>query len=211
MDIGGFIRFTRRKNGLTQTQLAESSEVSVNTIRLCENNKITPKTTTLTQIAKALGFSGLDEFLFMLSYSTDTDIEPLENFMSIGEKIKLSRTGRGLSQTQLETLCGLSPHSVSKYETGSITPKLETLEKISNALKIPLSVYLDNIHDFKIEGADMSYSLAYDDDDDEKIPVLSRIKYLLRLLNITGQYEAVKRIEEMTELTKFQKSINENV
>ncbi|MCI9046676.1 MAG: helix-turn-helix transcriptional regulator [Hungatella sp.] len=45
----------------------------------------------------------------------------------LGEKIKLLRTARGLTQTQLAKKLNLSKSSISKYESGQKFPTLETL------------------------------------------------------------------------------------
>lgn len=59
--------------------------------------------------------------------------------MTIGEKIKSLRLEKGLTQKQLGDLCSMADSAIRRYELGSANPKIETLEKIANALNVPLS------------------------------------------------------------------------
>lgn len=49
----------------------------------------------------------------------------------LGEKIRMFRTARGLTQTQLANKLNLSKSSISKYESGQKFPTLETLINIA--------------------------------------------------------------------------------
>lgn len=49
----------------------------------------------------------------------------------LGEKIKMLRTERGLTQDQLGKKLNLSKSSISKYESGQKIPTLETLVNIA--------------------------------------------------------------------------------
>ncbi len=63
--------------------------------------------------------------------------------MTIGERIKAAREkanqGQGLTQKQLGELCGINEANLRKYESGRQNPKLSTLQKIADALNIPMS------------------------------------------------------------------------
>jgi len=61
----------------------------------------------------------------------------------LGKKIKLARVEKDLSQDQLAELIKAKQKSISRYETGSALPSLETLEKITRALQKPFSHFLD--------------------------------------------------------------------
>ena len=56
--------------------------------------------------------------------------------MSIGQNIKNARKSKGLSQKQLGELLGVSQAAIGQFENEKSTPKLETLEKIANALDV---------------------------------------------------------------------------
>lgn len=59
--------------------------------------------------------------------------------MPTGSKIKEIRQQKGLTQKQLGDMCGMYESQIRKYETGKANPKIETLQKIADALKV--SVY----------------------------------------------------------------------
>lgn len=58
--------------------------------------------------------------------------------MPIGEKIKHWRVQKGLSQKELGDQIGMSQQQIGQYETGTRTPKQETLLKIAKALGVHL-------------------------------------------------------------------------
>lgn len=53
-----------------------------------------------------------------------------------GEKIKELRLENHLTQKQLGEKCGMYESQIRKYETGSVNPKFETLQKIATALHV---------------------------------------------------------------------------
>lgn len=59
--------------------------------------------------------------------------------MPTGIKIKEIRQQKGLTQKQLGDMCGIADANIRKYENGKQNPKIETLQKIADALKV--SVY----------------------------------------------------------------------
>ena len=54
--------------------------------------------------------------------------------MTVGENIKRLRTERGLTQKQLGELCGMKEANLRKYELDNANPKIETIERIAQAL-----------------------------------------------------------------------------
>ncbi len=63
----------------------------------------------------------------------------------LGKKIKLARVEMDMTQGDLAKAIGALQKSISRYETGSSVPSLETLEKISKILKKPYGYFLDEI------------------------------------------------------------------
>lgn len=57
--------------------------------------------------------------------------------MDIGTAIKTVRTLRGLKQTDLSILIGISQTSISQIENGYKKPKSSTIRKICTALEVP--------------------------------------------------------------------------
>ena len=58
--------------------------------------------------------------------------------MKVGEYIKKARLSAGITQTELAKRLTTTPQNISQYETGKRIPKLSTLEKLSEAIGIPL-------------------------------------------------------------------------
>ena len=71
--------------------------------------------------------------------------------MNVGEKIRLIRLQKNISQETLHELSGVPTISIRKYESGDRTPKIEQLAKIANVLNVSLSellgwdIYEENI------------------------------------------------------------------
>lgn len=58
---------------------------------------------------------------------------------STGHKIRENRKLKGLTQKQLGVKAHMSVNSVQKYETGIRVPTIEALQKIADALEIPVN------------------------------------------------------------------------
>lgn len=63
--------------------------------------------------------------------------------MTLGEKIRLHRTMKGLTQKQLGEMTGIHEVSIRKYEADRIIPKKEQLEKLSECLGVPYNEFVD--------------------------------------------------------------------
>ena len=61
----------------------------------------------------------------------------------LGIKIRFLRIKIKLSQEQFAELAGMSKNAIGMIERGQMSPTLETLEKIANALKIELKELVD--------------------------------------------------------------------
>jgi transcriptional regulator with XRE-family HTH domain len=61
----------------------------------------------------------------------------------LGKRIKLARVESDMTQYQLAEAIKAKQKSISRYETGMSIPSLETLEKITKALKKPFGYFLD--------------------------------------------------------------------
>ena len=63
--------------------------------------------------------------------------------MTLGEKIKHHRTMKGLTQKQLGQMTGIHEVSIRKYEANKISAKRDQLEKIADALSVPVNEFLE--------------------------------------------------------------------
>lgn len=57
-------------------------------------------------------------------------------YMTVGENIKRMRKEHGLTQEELGKKIDVSGVAIMRYEKGQREPKLETIEKIANALEV---------------------------------------------------------------------------
>lgn len=59
------------------------------------------------------------------------------------QNLKMQRLKKGLSQEELGKLIGVSGVTIMRYEKNLRQPKLQTINQIANALKIPVSELID--------------------------------------------------------------------
>lgn len=59
----------------------------------------------------------------------------------LGSKIREARVERGLRQSDLAKLLGISPQSISAFESGRIPPDSEYIEKIAIHTKRPIHYF----------------------------------------------------------------------
>ena len=64
--------------------------------------------------------------------------------MPTGSKIKEIRQRKGLTQKQLGDLCSMADSAIRRYENGKANPKIETLQKIADALETPLILFVED-------------------------------------------------------------------
>lgn len=50
----------------------------------------------------------------------------------LGERLKIARIKKGLSQEQVAELVGIKAGTISSYETGNVTPSVEILMKLAS-------------------------------------------------------------------------------
>ena len=118
-----------------------------------------------------------------------------------GDMIRKYRTEKGLTQKKLGELCGIADSNIRKYESGNQNPKIETLQKIADALDIPVNRLLAGkiISRDELKEKLSEYGLTHlVPDTEEERTVLENCKKL----NETGKKEAAKRVEELTHLEK---------
>lgn len=63
--------------------------------------------------------------------------------MTIGEKIKIARTGRGITRRQLSEASDVPEISIKNYENGKRQPTIEQLKKISDGLCVNITYFFD--------------------------------------------------------------------
>ena len=64
--------------------------------------------------------------------------------MTLGEKLKLTRQKRGLSQQELALKAGIHQKNISKYEKDDVIPSAITLKSIADILEVSADYLLGN-------------------------------------------------------------------
>ena len=117
--------------------------------------------------------------------------------MTTGELIKAARKKAGMTQAQLAEKLGISYVGVSQWENDLRNPKLDTLQRIAAALGVPVQ---DLISDWEaVDKEDFKRVFIYGEG------IKDRIDAALDRLNDEGQEKAAERVEELTEIPKYQK------
>lgn len=121
--------------------------------------------------------------------------------MTTGEKIKQARKNAGITQKNLGDKLGVSPVMISQYESNTRNPKLQTLQKIADALNITLSNLLTFDAILNSEKSDITDWLSTMEEESYR----DKIDELVCLLNDTGQQEAVRQVELLTKIPEYRK------
>lgn len=144
--------------------------------------------------------------------------------MTLGERIRSARIDSGLTQKQVADACGMADSAIRKYESGKITPKLETLRRISNAINADI-VYLisgqttEEVQRGIIIDADMELRTILENlqtksenkSFDEQVAWRNTVAHVLKLLdgfNATGWKKAIERLEELAEVPSYRRQDN---
>jgi repressor LexA len=64
--------------------------------------------------------------------------------MTLGEKIRKARINKGLTQSRLAQILGISNSTLNKYENNTLRPNVYILEKIAKVLDIPIQYFFEN-------------------------------------------------------------------
>ncbi len=117
-----------------------------------------------------------------------------------GNNIRRARKAKGLTQKKLGELSGINEVQIRQYELGRANPKIETLEKIADALECsPETLRHEK---FKMPQNLTRSSAQYvfgDLEESTAIGILADLKKL----NDNGKKEAEKRVEELTRLEEY--------
>ena len=70
--------------------------------------------------------------------------------MNLGNKIKLYRENKKMTQKEIAEIIGVEPATISKYESGMIEPNIEALKKISEIFEVTLDKLLIDEDEFDI-------------------------------------------------------------
>lgn len=143
-------------------------------------------------------------------------------------RIREIRKQKGITMKQLGLILGLAESTISQYETGKREPSIEQARKIADALSVSLSDLLgiepegnkesdkqllarllsEYAAEHSEESAEHLKDLIYFDENGLRFRdggSFDRLVSLFDSLNEDGQWKAVERVEELTEIPKYQK------
>lgn len=121
--------------------------------------------------------------------------------MTIGERIRATRKDHHMTQKQLGEKCGMADSAIRKYESSTLTPKIETLQRIASALEVDIN-WLMNGQTLEQRDQAMKDYVARRF---TEVELEQRLRDSYDALNIAGKEKAVERVEELTEIPKYQK------
>ena len=128
--------------------------------------------------------------------------------MSAGDRIKEIRKKKGITQVQLAEASGVAAISIHQYEAGKREPRLSLVEKIADVLEVPASYLmgweeLDN-NTWGKEASDEAY-IKLAENIEKFRGAKAKMNTAFDRLNAAGQQKALERVEELTEIPKYQK------
>lgn len=108
----------------------------------------------------------------------NTVLDKIIDYAALGERIRLARKSKGLSQEKLSEICSVSAAHIGHIERGTRIPSLETLFKISKELNVSMDyLFFDSQND--ISGVFKSIYAQLEGKSEEKTKVfLSAVKAL---------------------------------
>ena len=131
--------------------------------------------------------------------------------VTIGQRIKGARKNAGLTQRALAEKIGVATGTIQQYELGKRQPRIGQLGLIANALGVSaleltgLQDYGDGFHaepDLKQTTVDAVKARISELKEDAQCR--QRLNDALDRLNPDGQEKAVERVEELTEIPRYQ-------
>ena len=108
------------------------------------------------------------------------------NYEILGDRIRLVRTNRNLSQEQLAEAANLTRESINRIEKGSLKAKLETIAVIANILNIPIDYLIGNESGFTANAETEIHKLLLDCNRLEKKILVEVLRSLKKILYSEG-------------------------
>ncbi len=125
--------------------------------------------------------------------------------MTIGERIYYCRIENKMTQKQLAEKAGMADSAIRKYESGRVTPKFDTLNRIAAALDVPWTTLYPDGETLPGTENPTPEQAAEPLETPQSRVLSAQILQDLAALNAKGQEEAAKRVHELTFLPEYQK------
>jgi len=155
--VGERIMFVRESNKISQSEFANKIGVTKNTVYRWEKGHNPPFESNLKKIAETFGVP-IDWFLqdmeieafetvtkVEIGCATNDDSILPKKFSVIGERIKLVRECKKMSQLEFADKIGVYKNTIHNWEKGLCTPSKHQLNIISKTFDVPLAWLLLDI------------------------------------------------------------------
>lgn len=119
--------------------------------------------------------------------------------MTLGKRIQLARKAKGFTQKQLAEAINVATGTIQQYELDKRQPRMEQFQKIANALEISTA---------ELMGYEKGSIPHYLETGDKSAAWRRQMNLAFNRLNETGQEEASKRVQELTNIPTYQKDKN---
>ena len=117
--------------------------------------------------------------------------------MNIGENIRRIRMEKHMTQKELgEKLGGISQQQIGQWETGKANPKIDTIQKIADALNVSVIDFIENIYQIRKGPHGIGPILSNATLKVSKMDEVFLMNFY-RQLNDAGKTEAYKRVGEL--------------
>lgn len=134
--------------------------------------------------------------------------------------LKRKRLEKGLSQKKLAKEAGVSQSAIFQWENGTRAPKMQQISKLSAALDVSPTFFLDSFREDNTELKralntllNASETFCDNNNEDEEIFYSCELteEYIiseLQKLNLDGQIRLLSHIEDLAKIPEYQKGNN---
>ena len=196
-------------SNVTPTQVARNLDIRQSTVSMWKKQGTTPKYDTTKKLADYFGVS-VD---YLLGRETDVKylLDAGKRAHNMGERIQTIRISKGLTRKEVASRCKIAEQIIDDYESGRSSPEFEIMDKIAYALDVPVTAWMGYVFTGRINGRDVYepshdiIDVVIDEEKEDQPSIVERIFISLNQLNNAGQQKAVERVEELTEIPKYQR------
>ena len=123
--------------------------------------------------------------------------------MEFSEKLRNLRKEKGMTQKELSVKLGTTPQNLAQYENGKRNPKPKTLQKIADALDVPVNA-LKSDRELELDNL-MASIKSINDAVSRSIEFEQVLIKDYRKLNLRGQEKAREQVELLAKIPEYQK------
>lgn len=128
-----------------------------------------------------------------------------ERYIQYAKAIKKIRTDNAKTQLEFATSLGKNQNTISSWEVGRTKPSEADILKINSIYKTNLTPQYDYIAFTEIDGKIKAYNKECENIESDARKADIAILDLMSRLNTEGVKEALKRVSELTEISKYRR------